>query len=132
MTHSSGSGLEPGRVRHTALAQYLQRGAAAAQQRGASRLQHYFVTVRPGCPTPEGYTRPAYLEEIREQNRWQDVTEIRTGLLHWGAEELERPAAPPTGSAHLPALRWSAPLACFRPSFAPPAPRQLPAPRRIL
>ena len=81
--------LEPEAVRQAALDQYLQRVAAEAQQRGASRLHHYFVVVRPECLTPAGYVRPAYLDEVRERHRWRGLTELRTGV-HWGEEERGR------------------------------------------
>ena len=81
--------LDPAVVRQAALTAYLQRVAAAAQEPGASRLRHYFVTVRPDCLTPEGYTRAPYLEEVRERCHRRGITELRTGM-HWGREERDR------------------------------------------
>ena len=80
---------QPSEVRQTALQHYLQRVAAAAQQQGASRLHHYFAVVRPDCLTPDGYSRPAYIEAVRERHRRLALTELRTGV-HWGAEETDR------------------------------------------
>jgi hypothetical protein len=81
--------LQPTDVRQAALQQYLHRVAEAVQRPGASRLQHYFVTVRPSCLHADEYRMPAYLTEVRERQRRVGLTELRTGV-HWGAEERER------------------------------------------
>ena len=81
--------LSPDSVRQAALGRYLERVAAAARSPGASRLHHYFVTVRPGCLSPDGFDMPAYMTEVRERHRRLGLTELRTGV-HWGAEERDR------------------------------------------
>ena len=80
---------QPTEVRRAALQHYLRRVATAAQQQGASRLHHYFAVVRPDCLTTDGYSRPAYIEAVRERHRRLALTELRTGV-HWGAEETDR------------------------------------------
>ena len=62
--------LCPDEVRQAALAQYLQRvAAAAAPQAGHTRLHHYFVSVRPSCLDPDTYGLPSYITEVRERRR---------------------------------------------------------------
>ena len=85
--------LRPEDVRQAALAHYLQQVAEAVHQPGASRLEHYFVRVRPDCLNPEGYAMPSYFHEVRERWRRQGLTELRTGV-HWGAEERDRLLGP--------------------------------------
>ncbi len=80
-------------VRRAAMQHYLQRVAVAAAQPGASRLRHYFVVVRPGCLTPDGYSRAAYIDAVRERHRRLALTELRVGV-HWGAEERDRLLGP--------------------------------------
>ena len=83
----------PAEVQQAALQHYQQRVAVAAAQTGASRLHHYFVEVRPGCLTPGGYSRPAYIDTVRERHRRVALTELRTGV-HWGAQERDRLLGP--------------------------------------
>jgi len=80
---------QPAAVRRTALQHHLDRVAAATQQPGASRLHHYFGVVRPECLAVDGYSRPAYINAVRERHRRIALTELRTGI-HWGAEERDR------------------------------------------
>ena len=82
--------LCPDAVREAALTRYLQRvAAAAAPGAGHARLHHYFVSVRPSCLTPDGYSLPAYITEVRERQRRLGLAELRSGV-HWGLEERER------------------------------------------
>ena len=82
--------LCPDEVRETALSHYLRRvAAAAAPEAGHSRLHHYFQRVRPSCLTPDGYSLPAYVTEVRERQRRLGLAELRSGV-HWGQEERER------------------------------------------
>jgi hypothetical protein len=76
-------------VRQAALGHYLQRVAVAAQQPGASRLHHYFCTVRPGCLTTDSYSMAAYIEVVRQRHWRLGLAELRSGV-HWGAEEQDR------------------------------------------
>ena len=76
-------------VRRAAMQHYLQRVEAAAAERGASQLRHYFRLVRPSCLTPEGYGRAAYIDAVRERHRRLALTELRLGA-HWGAEARAR------------------------------------------
>ena len=82
--------LCPDAVREAALTRYLQRvAAAAAPGAGHARLHHYFVSVRPSCLTPDGYSLPAYITEVRERQRRLGLAELHSGV-HWGLEERER------------------------------------------
>ena len=92
--------LQPAAVRRAALQQYLQRVADAAAAPGASRMQHYFCAVRPGCLNADEYTIAEYLLEVRERRRRVGLAELRTGV-HWGAEERDRLNGPARRPAHL-------------------------------
>ena len=93
--------LRPAAVRQAALQRYLARVATAANSPSASRVQHYFTAVRPGCLAADGYGLPAHATAVRELHRRWALNELRTGV-HWGAEdrarlqgrERQRPAAP--------------------------------------
>ena len=83
---------------------YLQRVAEAAERPGASRLRHYFCSVRPSCLSTDGYCLPSYISQVRERRRRQALAELRTGV-HWGAEERERLR----GAARLPPAQRACP-----------------------
>ena len=69
------------------LERHLERVDAAADAH--TRLRHYFRLVRPASLSPDGYSLPSYVTEVRSQRSRRALAELRTGA-HWGAEELGR------------------------------------------
>ena len=74
-------------VRQATLGRHLERVDAAADSH--SRLRHYFRAVRPGCLSPDGYSLPEYVRDVRGWRSRRALAELRTGI-HWGAEETGR------------------------------------------
>ncbi|KAI7843528.1 hypothetical protein COHA_002770 [Chlorella ohadii] len=55
--------LRPDAVQQAAMQHYLQRVAEAAERPGASRLRHYFCSVRPSSLSTDGYCLPSYISQ---------------------------------------------------------------------